>query len=98
MAHHPGCLQNLGGKEGPNHPERPVSKSIETTAGVQLDILELNIKSNQQAGFKKTGIYPFDLEHVFSRLPRQAEDDDESVNSSVSDVFVTHLQEMRYGT
>ena len=62
-----------------------------------MDSLESNTKANLQAGFRKTGIFPTDPEPVLNRLPRTA-DDDERANTSVSDVFIAHLQEMRFGT
>ena len=58
-----------------------------------LDSLEPNRKSNLQAGFKKTGVFSLDREPVLNRLSRgiEVETENESLNRSVSEVFVNHL-------
>ncbi|KAK7449346.1 hypothetical protein BaRGS_00040031 [Batillaria attramentaria] len=65
-----------------------------------LTTLEDNVQSNLQSGFRKTGIYPFDPEPVLRRLPGQTDEHENAatINSSVSEVAISHLQEMRYGT
>ena len=65
-----------------------------------METLEANVESNLQARFQKTGIYPLDPEPVLSRLPEQAAEDENqaAVNTSVSELVINHLQEMRYGT
>ena len=46
-----------------------------------------------KAGFKKTGIYPLDKEEVLRSLPR----DNLSPNDAVSEIFLEHLKQLRYG-
>ena len=58
-----------------------------------MENLKPNMISNLQAGFRKTGNFPLDPEPVFSRLPGT----NESIGTSVSEVFINHLQETRNG-
>ncbi|KAJ4436215.1 hypothetical protein ANN_18845 [Periplaneta americana] len=53
-----------------------------------------NVWENLKSGFKKTGIFPLDKEEVLKSLPR---DNLEQINSSVSESFLQHLQQLRYG-
>ena len=62
-----------------------------------LDSLEPNRECNLQAGFRKTGIFLLNREPVLNRFPKGIEDEteNESINRSVSEVFVNHLQQLR---
>ena len=60
-----------------------------------MEELRENSKSNIMAGFRKTGIYPIDMQQVLSRLPEVNDSENKSVlEKSVLDL----LKEMRYGT
>ncbi|CAK1581938.1 unnamed protein product [Parnassius mnemosyne] len=61
-----------------------------------IDTLKVNAKENILAGFRKTGINPFDPIQVLNRLPEHEDNKHriEAVNESVLDI----LKEMRYGT
>ena len=63
-----------------------------------LDSLEPTRESNLQTGFRKTGIFPLVCEPELNRLPRRIEYEtkNESINRSVTKVFVNHLQQLRY--
>lgn len=61
-----------------------------------MDAISVNAADNIKAGFRKSGIYPTDPEPVLMRIPHNGEDED-SVNTSVAETFLAHLQEMRYG-
>ena len=56
-----------------------------------------NQKENLIAGFQKWGIYLFDEERALKKLPESALTSDEAMRYSlVSEVFVEHLERMRY--
>lgn len=62
-----------------------------------IDVLKINAKNNIMAGFRKTGIYPLNVDEILSRLPQEeqsAELKENLINDSVLDL----LKEMRYGT
>ena len=48
---------------------------------------------NLKSGFAAVGIYPFDRQKVLCKFPC---DNVEGVNNSVSQVFLSHLQQIRY--
>ncbi|KAL0841447.1 hypothetical protein ABMA28_015129 [Loxostege sticticalis] len=61
-----------------------------------LDLLKPNTEKNIQSGFRKTGIFPLNVQEVISRLPNEMERVDES--AAIDETFVKLLKEMRFGT
>lgn len=61
-----------------------------------LESMKENCKSNLLSGFRKSGIAPFNPEEVLAVLPN-VEEDAERVKSSVGEVFIEHLNHLRYG-
>ena len=56
-----------------------------------------NQRENLMSGFRKCGIYPLDKTPVINRLPRDPALATAEANSSVSEVFTEHLQQLRSG-
>lgn len=52
-----------------------------------------NAEDNLKAGFKKTGIFPFDKEEVLKSLSRE----NVTATDSISEIFLEHLKQFRYG-
>lgn len=61
-----------------------------------LDSMEENRKQNLISGFRKAGIMPLNPEEVLRRLPNE-DQDAQDVRSTVGEVFVDHLKQLRYG-
>ena len=56
-----------------------------------------NQNDNMAAGFRKCGIHPIDRTAVLNRLPSTSVLNQDEVNTSVSEVFIAHLQNLRQG-
>ena len=56
-----------------------------------------NQNDNITAGFLKCGIHPTDRTAVLNRLPSTSVFNHDEVNTSVSEVFIAHLQNLRQG-
>lgn len=62
-----------------------------------IDKISINSKANIQAGFRKAGIVPLDINAVLTRLPTEKENP-EVIKDAVDESFLKLLKEMRYGT
>lgn len=62
-----------------------------------LDLGSLQCKANLQAGFKATGIHPFNRQEVFLRLPEYAKTktDVQTAKESLGESFKSYLVELR---
>ncbi|KAJ4429217.1 hypothetical protein ANN_26220, partial [Periplaneta americana] len=82
-------ITNVGRKEG-------VIAKVRFPKLLRKLMMELskNVSENLKSGFKKTGIFPLDKEEVLKSLPRH---NLEKINNSVSESFLQHLQQLRYG-
>ena len=56
-----------------------------------------NQNDNMKAGFRKCGIHPLNRTAVLNRLPSASHCNHDEVNTSVSEVFIAHLQNLRQG-
>lgn len=58
-----------------------------------LDVLQLNVESTLQNGFKKCGILPCKADELLSRLPQSL-----NISSNVEESSIEHLQKTRSET
>ena len=74
-------------------PKDSFPRLLKTLLEKMKDVMKENIIS----GFRKTGIFPVSREQVLSRLPSRTRIEDEDLSPEVvSDVFVEHLERLRY--